>query len=167
MATGPARMAMLDGPADKLSELLQQIEGNLARIHSNQLLNDQVAQQGWLSWLIELPYLRRQRAELLRCKLSREARREAGAMPSWQLELALDLGQAGQLHAQLMLHGKRLNIQLRSESASLINQLNQALPALIAALHGAGLEVARIVCLHGAPVDANESRLSRLLDMHA
>jgi hypothetical protein len=60
-----------------------------------------------------------------------------------------------------------LNIQLRSETATLIGLLQQALPELLATLQSLGLVVDHIVCLHGLPVDATQSRLTRLLDLHA
>ncbi len=167
MNTGPASMAMLDVTAEKLSELQQQVEGNLARINSNQLLNDQITQQGLLSWLIELPFLRNSHPELLRLKISRDSGNANNVSAMWRLEMALDLGSAGQLHALILLQGKNLNIQLRSESATLVNQLNQSLKKLTSALKRVGLVISRIVCLHGAPVDPEGSPLNHLLDLQA
>lgn len=170
MATGPASLSVLDEVAAQLSELKQQTEGCLARINTNQLLHDQAAQQGLLSWLIELPIKHEQgaeqRAELLRFKFEREPQTHAGDEPAWAVEVALDLGAQGSLHAQVRLLGKRLNVQLRSESASLIAALTPQLDTLESALRAQGLELDRVVCLHGHPVDGS-ARLTRLLDLHA
>lgn len=166
MATGPASLAVLDSPAAQLSELQQQAEGTLARITTHQLLNAEAAQQGMLNWLIELPVKHEQRAELLRFRFEREPRRQGGGEATWSVEVALDLGTHGALHAQLRLSGKRLNVQLRSESALLVTALNRQLESLQAGLRAQGLELDRVVCLHGQPVDAG-ARLSRLLDLHA
>ncbi|MGE0114169.1 MAG: flagellar hook-length control protein FliK [Steroidobacteraceae bacterium] len=167
MATGPASLAVLDEVAGQLSELKQQTDGSLARITTNQLLNAEAAQQGLLGWLIELPVRHEDRAELLRFKFEREPRQQTGGSSSWTVEVALDLGTHGALHAQIHLTGKRLNVQLRSESATLITALNRQLATLQAALRSQGLEVDRVVCLHGNPVDDANPRLTRLLDLHA
>jgi Flagellar hook-length control protein FliK len=170
MATGPASLSVLDEVASQLSELKQQTEGSLARITTNQLLHDQAAQQGILSWLIELPTKHQQgietRAELLRFKFEREPQARSGDAAAWSVEVALDLGTQGSLHAQVRLLGKRLNVQLRSESVSLIAALTPQLARLETALRAQGLELDRVVCLHGQPVDGS-TRLTRLLDLHA
>lgn len=171
MATGPASLSVLDGAAAQLNELKQQTEGCLARINTNQLLHDQAAQQGLLSWLIELPIKHDGRPELLRFKFEREAQehgdKRRGGEPAWSVEVALDLGSQGSLHAQVRLQGTRLNVQLRSESTALITALTPQLESLKDALRAQGLELDRVVCLHGQPVDGAGSRLTRLLDLHA
>ncbi len=170
MSIGPATLSVLDGQATQLSELKQQCEGCLARINTNQLLHDQAAQQGLLSWLIELPIKHEQgqetRAELLRFKFEREPQDRSGGEAAWSVEVALDLGAQGSLHAQVRLLGKRLNVQLRSESAALIAALAPQLTTLESALRAQGLDLDRLVCLHGHPVDAG-ARLNRLLDLRA
>ncbi len=170
MATGPATLSVLDDVAAQLSELKHQCEGCLARINTNQLLHDQAAQQGLLSWLIELPvkhdHGQEIRAELLRFKFEREAQDRPGDEAAWSVEVALDLGMQGSLHAQVRLAGRRLNVQLRSESAALIATLTPQLVVLESALREQGLEIDRLVCLHGHPVDSG-ARLTRLLDLRA
>jgi Flagellar hook-length control protein FliK len=167
MATGPATLSVLDGVAPQLSELKQQTAGCLARITTNQLLHDSAAQQGMLNWLIELPIKHDERPELLRFKFEREARNPTGSGESWTVEVALELANQGPLHVQVSLRGKRLNVQLRSESPALVAALSQQLEALKEGLRSQGLELDRVVCLHGNPVDTAGSRLTRLLDLHA
>jgi Flagellar hook-length control protein FliK len=166
MATGPASLSVLDSVANQLSEIQQQAEGTLARITTNQLLNAAAAQQGLFNLLIEVPIKHDNRAQLLRFRLEREPRRQGSGADTWTVEVALDLGASGALHAQLKLTGKRLNVQLRSESAALVTALGRQLPALKHELQAQGLELERVVCLHGQPVDTG-SRLTRLLDLHA
>jgi hypothetical protein len=166
MATGPASLSMLEGSAVQLTELKQQTEGCLARMHTNQLLNAEAAQHGLLSWLIELPIKHDGHAELLRFKFEREPKHQASTESTWSVEVAMDLGMLGALHAQISLTGTRVNVQLRSESASLIIALNKQLDLLRDALRVHGLQLDNIHCLHGQPVDTG-SRLTRLLDLHA
>jgi hypothetical protein len=167
MATGPASLSVLDGIAPQLSELKQQTDGSLARVTTNQLLHDSAAQQGLLSWLIELPVKNEDRAELLRFKFEREPRDPAAGADSWTVEVALELVNQGPLHVQVSLRGKRLNVQLRSESPALVTALSQQLESLKEGLRAQGLELDRVVCLHGNPVDNGSSRLTRLLDIRA
>lgn len=168
MPLGPASMAALDNTADQVSELKQQVEGSLARVQTNQLLHDQATQQGLQHWLIEVPIRNDNQAELLRFKIERDARATAAAPESWTVEVALDMGALGTLHAELQLHSQLgLNIKLRSESPALIAALDHELPILSGALQSQGLQVNRILCLHGLPVDSVGTRLNKLLDLHA
>ena len=167
MGVGPASLSLLDGVAAQMSELQQQTDGTLARIHTNQLLNNEAAQQGLLALLIELPFRHEQRADLLRFKFEREARQQGDSECSWKVEVALDLGATGSLHIQVGLIDKRLNVQMRSESPALVNAINHSLETLKTALRAQGLHPERVVCLHGQPVDSADSRLKRLLDLHA
>ncbi len=165
--TGPASLSVVEGAAAQLGELKQQVEGSLARINTNQLLNAEAAQQGLSSWLIELPIRQEERAELLRFKFEREPNSQAGGESNWTVAVAMDLGAQGALHAQISLFGKRLNVQLRCESTALLSALDQQLETLKDALRMQGLELDRVVCLHGQPVDHVGTRLTRLLDLHA
>ena len=165
--TGPASLAMLDSPSEKMTELLQQIEGNLARIHANQILNHQYAQEGSLSHLVELPFIRNQRTELLRLKISRDSIEEKAGHTKWRLEIALDLGQTRQLNIVILLHHKSLHIQFRSETSALVSTLNEALPSLLSALTSHGFNTSRVVCMHGSPIQQAGSRFTHLLDMQA
>ncbi len=167
MATGPASLAVLDEPAQQLAELKQQIAGLLARINTNQLLNAEAAQNGQLSWLIELPVKHDDQTQLLRFKFEREPRPHGSGDSAWTVEVAMDMGEQGPLHVQVSLIGKRINVQMRAESPTLVNALNQQLQSLQQGLSAAGLETDRLICLHGHPVDSTGSRLTRLLDLHA
>lgn len=167
IATGPASFAVLDSAAAQLHELKQQTDGALARITTTQLVNASAAQSGAMAWLIEVPVQRDDRAELLRFKFERDPRKAAGTEPGWSVEIAMDLGVNGALHAQVSLSGSRLSVRLRSESARLVDALAAELDNLRSALQAQGLAVDHLVCLHGGPVDDANSRLNRLLDLHA
>ena len=167
MPTGPASLAALDTAASQLNELKQQTDGVLARINTTQLLNAEAAHNGVAAWLIEVPIRRDDRAELLRFKFERDARREASGESAWSVEVAMDLGSSGALHAQVNMTGSRLNVRLRSDTPRLVETLSDQLEVLRSALQEQGLKVDQVVCLHGNPVDDARSRLSHLLDFHA
>lgn len=166
---GPASLAAMDDPHEQLAELKQQIDGNVARLQTNQLLATQAAQQGMLAWLVELPVLTGAQPELVRFKFQREpAAKNAATASAWRVELALDLGQAGNLHASIQWQpSEGINIQLRSDTPALVTRMNQDAALLSASLTSQGIPVQTIRCLHGMPVDAHRERLSALLDLHA
>ena len=77
--------------------------------------------------------------------------------------------ESGALHARVSLVGNRIAVQLRADSAELVNELSSRTPELAAMLTDSGLQVERIVCLHGLPAnDVTELRAATpLLDVRA
>lgn len=167
MPPGPASMAALDTMQAKLNELKQQTEGTLARINTTQLLNGEATHQGVVACLVEVPIRNNDRAELLRFKFERNAKSDSSGETGWSVEVALDLGMQGALHAHVGLLGTRLNVRLRSDSPQLVSELTRQLDTLRASLEQQGLKVEQLVCLHGNPVDDATTRLNPLLDIHA
>lgn len=173
MPTGPASLAGLDTPDAQLNELKQQTDGTLARIHTTQLLNTEAAQQGAPVFLIEVPIRNNDRAELLRFRFERNKGQgdssdgSMGEQNAWSVEVAMDLGNSGAMHAHVGLQGSRLNVRLRSDSPALVGELTRELDTLRASLEQQGLKVEQLVCLHGNPVDDVGVRLNHLLDYHA
>jgi hypothetical protein len=79
----------------------------------------------------------------------------------------MDLGQVGALHAKVTLTGQRIGVQLRAESAAIVDALASRAGELEAILRESGLEIDRIVCLHGMPAGDVGARPARLLDVRA
>lgn len=167
MPTGPASLSGLDTQATQLDELKQQADGALARINTTQLLNAHAAQQGTPTLLVEVPIRNNDRADLLRFKFERNSKPDSREQSAWSVEVAMDLGINGAVHAHVGLQGTRLNVRLRSDSPQLVAELTQQLEMLRAALQQQGLQVEQLVCLHGNPVDDAAARLNHLLDYHA
>ena len=118
--------------------------------------------------LIELPVRMEERASIVRLRIERDGGNGHGrAEASWALEAALDLGAIGGLHARVTLRAQRVGVQLRAESPTVVEALSANAPRLEAMLSDAGLEVDRIVCLHGMPAAEAAPRSSRLLDVRA
>jgi hypothetical protein len=95
------------------------------------------------------------------------SRRDASGAESWTVEAAVDLGAIGALHAKVTLIGKRIGVQLRAESPAVVAALAQRADELETMLAESGLEVDRVVCLHGMPVGDAGVRPARLLDVRA
>lgn len=168
MPAAPATLAVLDTPMQQMNELARQTEGALSRLTTLQITNtgqDANVQ----SMLVELPVRHDDRASMLRLRIEQDSSRRNGfgGGDSWSVEAAIDLGAAGALHARVMLQGHRIAVQLRAESPGVVETLQQRSGELESMLRESGLEVDRVVCLHGMPAGDAGTRLTRLLDVRA
>lgn len=168
LGTAPATFAVLDTPAQQLHELARQTEGAIARLTTVQIANNS-ADPSAQALLIELPIRNEDRASMLRLRIEQDASRggREQAAQSWSVEAALDLGAVGALHARVSLSGHRVGVQLRAESAAVVEMLSARAGELEAILRDAGLEIDRVVCLHGMPAGDHGARPTRLLDVRA
>jgi hypothetical protein len=160
----PATLAAIQTPARQMNELAAQTDGALARINTVQLTNSDTATPS--TWLIELPFRRDGRPEMLRFRFERNSQRES-AEQSWTIEAALTLGVNRTVHARVSLYGKRINVQLHAEPPQLVADLAAQAPLLTAMLNEAGLDVDRVICLHGMPASDRDARTPSLLDVRA
>ncbi|PZN33129.1 MAG: hypothetical protein DIU71_05870 [Proteobacteria bacterium] len=167
LPAAPATLSAIDGPAQQLNELARQTEGALARLTTVQLTH--TPQEGSAqAALIELPVRYEDRTSLLRMRVERDgAGGHAEAQESWTLEAAMELGAAGALHARVSLSGHRVAVRLRAESAAVVDALSARSDELESVLRAAGLEVERVVCLHGMPAGDASAQPARLLDIRA
>jgi hypothetical protein len=168
LPAAPATLAVLEEPSQQLNELSRQTDGALARLATVQISNaapDPAVQ----SMLIDLPVRHEDRAAMLRLKIERDgsSRRGAGGADSWTVEAAVDLGAIGALHAKVTLVGKRIGVQLRAESPAVVEALSRRVDELESMLAESGLELDRVVCLHGMPAGDPGVRPARLLDVRA
>ena len=159
---------MLDEPSQQLNELARQTDGALARLTTVQISNS-APDPAVQSMLIDLPVRHEDRAAMLRLKIEKDGsrRRDGDGAESWTVEAAVDLGAIGGLHAKVTLIGKRVGVQLRAESPAVVAALSQRSDELEAMLAESGLEVDRVVCLHGMPAGDTGVRPARLLDVRA
>ena len=105
---------------------------------------------------------------MLRLRIEHDSsRKRSGGGDSWSVEAAVDLGQVGALHAKVTMTGHRIGVQLRAESAGIVDALSARAGELEAILRESGLEIDRIVCLHGMPAGDAGARAARLLDVRA
>jgi hypothetical protein len=168
LPAAPATLAVLEEPTQQLNELSRQADGAIARLTTVQISNS-APDPAVQSMLIDLPVRHEDRAAMLRLKIERDGsnRRDASGAESWTVEAAVDLGAIGALHAKVTLIGKRIGVQLRAESPAVVAALAQRADELETMLAESGLEVDRVVCLHGMPVGDAGVRPARLLDVRA
>jgi Flagellar hook-length control protein FliK len=168
LPSAPATLAVLEEPAQQLNELSRQTDGALARLTTVQISNS-APDPGVQSMLIDLPVRHEDRAAMLRLRIERDGsrRRDGNGADSWTVEAAVDLGAIGALHAKVTLVGRRIGVQLRAESPAIVAALSQRTGELEAMLADSGLDVDRVVCLHGMPAGDAGARPARLLDVRA
>lgn len=167
LPAAPATLAVLDSSSQQMNELARQTDGALSRMTALQVSN--TAQDAPVqSMLLELPMRLGDRATIIRLRIEQDrARKYEANSDSWTIEAALDLGAVGALHARVSLHGHRIGVQLRAESPGVVDTLSARSGELESMLREAGLEVDRVVCLHGMPAGDAGSRVTRLLDVRA
>jgi hypothetical protein len=168
LPAAPATLAVLDVPTQQLNELARQTDGALSRLTTLQITNTPQDAAAVQSMLLEIPVRHEDRAAMIRLRIERDrSRKSESTAESWTVEAAMDLGAIGALHARVTLLGHRIGVQLRAESAGVVETLSARAPELESMLREAGLQVDRIVCLHGMPAGEAGTRLSRLLDVRA
>lgn len=167
LPAAPATFALVDTPSQQLNELARQTDGALARLTTTQISNS-APDASVQSMLIELPVRHDDRASVLRLRVERDGSRgyeDSGE--AWTVEAAVDLGVVGALHAKVTLTGRRIGVQLRAESPMVVDALSTRASELESLLREAGLDIDRIVCLHGMPAGDAGARAARLLDVRA
>lgn len=167
LAAAPATFSMIETADQQLNELSRQTDGAIARLTTTQITNS-APDPSLQSMLVELPVRHEDRASMLRLRIEHDnSRKRFGGAESWSVEAAVDLGQVGALHAKVTLMGHRIGVQLRAESAAIVDALSTRAGELEAMLRESGLEIDRIVCLHGMPAGDAGARAARLLDVRA
>jgi hypothetical protein len=163
----PATFSMIENIEQQLNELSRQTDGAIARLTTTQITNA-APDPSLQSMLVELPVRHEDRASMLRLRIEHdESRKRSGGGDSWSVEAAMDLGQVGALHAKVTLSGHRIGVQLRAESAAIVDALSARAGELEVILRESGLEIDRNVCLHGMPAGDAGARAARLLDVRA
>lgn len=166
----PATLAVVETPGQQMNELARQSEGALARMTTLQATASSTQDSPVQHMLVEIPVRHGDRASVLRLRIEHDrSQQRAGRESSdaWAIEAAMDLGSVGALHARVTLQGHRIGVQLRAESAAVVDTLIARSPELESMLREAGLEVDRVVCLHGMPASDSGVRPTRLLDLRA
>jgi flagellar hook-length control protein FliK len=165
----PATLSLLDASNQQLNELSRQTEGALARLTTVQLANN-TANPNNAAFMVELPVRFEDRANVLRLRIERDdtsSQQQEAETQAWSVEAAMDLGAAGSLHARVTLRGHRVGVQIRASSPEIVESFSAQRGTLESMLRGVGLEVDRVVCLHGMPAADNGSRPTRLVDVRA
>lgn len=159
---------------DAVGQLLQLVEGALARTRVHQLasLNDARTPNDPAgsapAWSIEIPIPSASGFDSLRLRLEEQPWRRgetAREAREWSVMLCLDCASLGPIHALVRLTGHRLGTTLWAERESTVRAAREAIGGLEEALRAQGVEVERVECLPGRPPEPAALRFGRLLDV--
>ncbi|HEY5806326.1 MAG TPA: flagellar hook-length control protein FliK [Povalibacter sp.] len=168
LPAAPATLAVLDTPSQQMNELARQTDGAVARMTTLQV-GSTPSDAPVQAMLLELPMRQGDRASVVRLRIEQDRSRKHDSTTgdAWAIEAAMDLGAVGGLHARVTLQGHRIGVQLRADSAAVVDTLAMRAPELESMLRESGLEIDRVVCLHGMPAGDPGVRPTRLLDLRA
>ena len=142
-----------------LEHLLQQSEGGLARILTQQLHAASQDSQRPL-WLLELPVRHDKGVDVFDLRIQRDAeeRRAAGerAHHTWTVMLAFDLQGLGPVRAQVSLIHDQISTFWWADQSSTVDLFHQHLDTLQHRISAAGLKVNKLHCQQGIP-DTNQA----------
>jgi hypothetical protein len=158
----PATLSIIDAPDRQLAELARQTDGAVARLTALQ-----AAGAAGAAWILEIPVRNENRAEFVRMKFERNSGGAPDEEAPWSVEVALDLGMAGEMFARVTWAQRQISVQLRAASPEIVKTLQQYAPELTDDLRKAGLNVQQVICLHGMPAEQSERRAAALLDVRA
>ena len=159
----PATLSVIDAPDRQLAELARQTDGAVARLTALQ-----AAGAAGAAWILEIPVRNDDRAEFVRMKFERDSNSSPqDAQAPWSVEVALDLGTAGEMFARITWAQGQISVQLRAASPAVVALLQRHAPELTDSLRNAGLNVQQVICLHGMPAQQSERRAAALLDVRA
>ena len=165
-AASNASLAQMTDPKLMADELLQQIDGVLARMQGQQLQSLQAEQQGRQMWMMELPVKHEDGVDLFDLRLQRDGKEnEQGEQEqSWSMTLAFDLEGIGPIRVQVGLIAEAITSNFWAELPETRRLFHEHIEHLRSRLNQSGLEVNDLSCQCGIPPEPTEYLESRLLD---
>lgn len=168
-AASNASLAALTDPKRMAEELLQQVDGALSRMQSQQLQSLQTEQQGRHVWLMELPVRHEDGVDLFDLRIQRDGQNKEGReqSESWSMTLAFDLEGLGAIRVKVSLHNEAITANFWAEQPETRRLFHEHIEYLRSRLNQSGLEVEELSCKCGIPPEPPVYRESHLLDERA
>jgi hypothetical protein len=168
-AASKASLAMLSDSDFMADDLLQQVDGALARIQSQQLQSLQADQQGRHVWLMELPVRHEDGIDLFDLRVERDAQhqQQGEQEQGWSLTLAFDLEGLGPIRVKVSLVAEAISATFWTELPETRHLFHEHIEQLRSRLHQSGLEVNELSCQCGIPPEPPAHLEPRLLDERA
>lgn len=167
--TSTATLASLTDPRLMAEELLQQLDGALSRIQSQQLQSLQSDQQGRHVWLMELPVKHDDGVDLFDLRIHRDGQdqEQAEHEQRWSMTLAFDLEGLGAIRVKVSLHGEAITANFWAELPETRRLFHEHIEHLRSRLSQSGLEVEELSCQCGLPPEPTVYLEPHLLDERA
>ena len=153
------------------AELLNQVQGGLARVQLSQLASLPTSDISPPAWLLELPVRHAGESHVIQMRIEADAQssrqEQAGQeRKDWSVTLALDLKGLGPLHIKVSVRDEKVSASFWADQSGTAELLTQHLDQLRVQMHKAGLEVASINCTAGCRSPAQNNHMSApLLDI--
>ena len=168
--TGPtlAESGLRVAPA---AELLNQVQGGLARVQLSQLASLPTSDISPPAWVLELPVRHAGESHVIQMRIEADAQpshqEQAGQeRKDWSVTLALDLKGLGPLHIKVSVRAEKVSASFWADQGETVELLNQHLGQLQDQMSKAGLDVASIHCAAGCRPPVRNSQVSApLLDI--
>ncbi len=148
--------ASLSGtPKQAGQRLLDQAEAALSRVRLMQnasLPDETVRMTGSAEWNFDLPFVFNGHFGAMPMQIRRDD--SSGGAPgerSWKVRFAVDLGENGEIGAQIALRANQASVMLWATQPGLATAMEGALPQLAEMLSQAGLSPGTLVCRPGPP----------------
>lgn len=154
-------------PEQPLRDLLQQVEGGLSRLKTQQLQTFASQEAPDPAWAFELPLRQGERLDVLQLRIARETAHDPSAPPRWSVRLHFDHPSHGAVDALVTLLERRVSVFFWSQQATTATLFRERLEELQGILREAGLEVGQLGSSNGMPPPAAPGGPAGLLDVNA
>ena len=149
-----------DAPEEVGRKLLDQAEAALSRVRllQNASLPEEASRTGagTAEWNLDLPFVLNGHFGAMPLQIRRdEANGGAPGERNWKVRFAIDLGESGEVGAQIGLRGGNVSVLLWATDAATAGAMEQATPELAGMLGQAGLSPGTLVCRSGPPEAPN------------
>ncbi|MCG8429169.1 MAG: flagellar hook-length control protein FliK [Chromatiales bacterium] len=142
--------AAMGAPKGLATELINQLEGALARVSMNQLASVPSEAENRQVWQYEIPLQHREETSSIMVRIEREAK--PGTPPehaAWKVDLNFNLEPIGPMHVKLGLLQDEISSHFIAERKQSSKLIELALPKLDAAFVRAGLRVKKLSVRQG------------------
>ncbi|MFC0011606.1 flagellar hook-length control protein FliK [Devosia nitrariae] len=142
--------------------LLDDVEAALSRVRllQNASLPDEAGRAASVrsEWNLDLPFVYQGQFGVLPFQIQAdEGGSQAEGERGWRVRFAMDLGQSGQVGAQISLHASRASAMLWATEDAMAQAIEDALPELAGMLADAGLAPGTLICRRGRPDSVGRS----------
>ena len=143
-------------PEETGQKLLDQAEAALSRVRlmQNASLPEEMGRAGTApaEWNLDLPFVFNGHFGAMPLQIRRdEANGGAPGERSWKVRFAVNLGESGEVGAQIGLRGHSVSVMLWATDAEVAGAMERAMPELAGMLGEAGLSAGTLVCRPGPP----------------
>ncbi|MBI3345122.1 MAG: flagellar hook-length control protein FliK [Gammaproteobacteria bacterium] len=168
--TGPT-LAEAGLRAETTAELLNQVQGGLARVQLSQLASLPNSDSSPPAWVLELPVRHAGESHVIQVRIeaddpSSHPEQAGQERKDWLVTLALDLKGLGPLHIKVSLREEKVSASFWADQGETVELLTRHLDQLRNQMNKAGLNVASISCATGCrPPPRNNHGSPPLLDI--